>query len=59
MKTMSVEQKTGALPVDRYLGPDDHQKAIALQLYEGIKTLPVVAPHGHVDPQLFASPNVR
>ncbi len=46
-----------SLPQDRYLGPDPRQKEIAVQLYQGIKELPIVAPHGHVDPRLFADPD--
>ncbi|MBI5031048.1 MAG: glucuronate isomerase [Chloroflexi bacterium] len=45
------------LPDDRYLGPDPKQKDIAMQLYVGVKNLPLVCPHGHVDPRLFSDPN--
>lgn len=45
------------LPEDRYLGPDPKQKDIAMQLYAGVKNLPLVCPHGHVDPRLFSDPN--
>ncbi len=45
------------LPDDRYFGPDAKQKDIAMQLYAGVKDLPLVCPHGHVDPRLFADPN--
>ncbi len=45
------------LPDDRYLGPDARQKEIALQLYAQVKDLPLICPHGHVDPRLFADPN--
>ena len=47
------------LPKDRYLGPDSRQKEIALQLYQGICDLPIIAPHGHVDPRLFTDPDYR
>ena len=47
------------LTKDRYLGPDSRQKEIALQLYQGICDLPIIAPHGHVDPRLFADPDYR
>jgi glucuronate isomerase len=43
-----------SLPDDRYLGPDPQQKAIARQLYEQVKDLPLICPHGHVDPRMFA-----
>jgi glucuronate isomerase len=45
------------LPDDRYLGPMPAQKEIALRLYESVKNLPLVCPHGHVDPRMFADPN--
>jgi glucuronate isomerase len=45
------------LPDDRYFGPDARQKEIALQLYAQVKDLPLICPHGHVDPRLFADPN--
>lgn len=59
MKTVTVAQETELLPADRYLGPGARQKEIALALYAGIKALPIVAPHGHVDPQLFSNPDYR
>ncbi len=45
------------LPADRYFGPDPAQKELAHQLYAGVANLPLVCPHGHVDPRLFADPN--
>jgi len=42
------------LPVDRFFGPDPAQKRIALALYESIADLPLICPHGHVNPRLFA-----
>ena len=44
---------------DRYFSPDPAQRAIARDLYAGIKDLPLVCPHGHVDPRLFADPDYR
>ena len=44
------------LPDDRYFGPDAHQKDIAQQLYADVRDLPLLCPHGHVDPRLFADP---
>jgi glucuronate isomerase len=43
------------LPEDRYFGPDDRQKAVAMELYGAVANLPLVCPHGHVDPRLFAN----
>ncbi|GAB4438721.1 MAG: glucuronate isomerase [Anaerolineae bacterium] len=47
------------LPDDRYFGPDRGQKAVALTLYRTVANLPLVCPHGHVNPQLFADPDYR
>lgn len=44
---------------DRYFDSDPKQKAIALELYEQVKDLPLICPHGHVDPALFSEPNYR
>jgi len=41
---------------DRYLTPDPALRAIARELYEAVAGTPIVAPHGHVDPRLFADP---
>ena len=35
---------------DRYFSPDPAQRAIAHGLYEQVKNLPLICPHGHVDP---------
>lgn len=45
------------LPEDRYFGPDEKQKKIAMQLYASVAHLPLVCPHGHVDPRMFSDPN--
>ena len=42
------------LPPDRYFEPDPTQRRIARELYESVADLPIVSPHGHVDPRLFA-----
>lgn len=47
------------LPHNRYFSPDPAQQRIALALYQTITNLPLVCPHGHVDPRLFADPNYR
>ena len=41
---------------ERYLVTDPTQKPIATALYETAAHLPLVCPHGHVDPHLFADP---
>lgn len=45
------------LPQDRYFDPDSRQKEVAQQLYQAVANLPLVCPHGHVDPRLFADPD--
>src|SRR5512134_2184760 len=42
---------------DRYFDPDPTQRLIARELYEAVATLPLICPHGHVDPRLFADPD--
>ncbi|HWQ35282.1 MAG TPA: glucuronate isomerase [Blastocatellia bacterium] len=48
-----------SLPEDRYFDPDPRQKEIALRLYHEVKDLPLVCPHGHVDPRMFADPDYQ
>lgn len=48
-----------SLPNDRYFEPNPAQKEIALHLYAQVKDLPLICPHGHVDPILFSDPNYR
>lgn len=43
------------LPEDRYFDPA--YKDIALHLYNQVKELPLICPHGHVDPRLFSDPD--
>jgi len=47
------------LPRDRYFDPDPAQKQIALQLYGATAKLPLICPHGHVDPRVFADPDYQ
>ena len=42
------------LPADRYFDPDPAQRRIARELYDSVSHLPLVCPHGHVDPRLFS-----
>lgn len=47
--------KTNALlSPDRYLDPDPGQRRVARELYQSVADLPLVCPHGHVDPRLLA-----
>ena len=45
------------LPDDRYFGPDPRQKEVAQRLYAQVANLPLICPHGHVDPRMFADPD--
>ena len=40
---------------DRLLPSDEHQRSIARALYESVKDLPIISPHGHTDPEWFAT----
>jgi glucuronate isomerase len=42
------------LAEDRYFDTDPARKEIALELYRTVAGLPLICPHGHVDPKLFA-----
>lgn len=42
---------------DRFFSPDVTIRSLAHELYEPVASLPIISPHGHVDPRLFADPN--
>lgn len=42
------------LPTERFFDPDPSQRRVARELYDMVADLPLVCPHGHVAPQLFA-----
>ena len=42
------------LPEDRCFDPNPSQRRIARELYDAVADLPIVSPHGHVNPALFA-----
>src|SRR5512138_4023744 len=42
---------------ERFFSPDPILRRIAGELYESVAGLPLVCPHGHVDPRLFSDPN--
>ena len=39
---------------DRYFSPDPARRRVARELYAAAVDLPIISPHGHVDPGLFA-----
>lgn len=56
MSTMFNEYEL-TLPADRYFDRNPEQLEIALHLYEQVRDLPLICPHGHVDPKVFADPD--
>ncbi len=42
------------LEEDRFFEPDPIIRKIARELYQEVKDLPIVSPHGHVDPRILA-----
>jgi glucuronate isomerase len=42
------------LDPDRFFAPDPGQRRVTRELYDAIAELPIVSPHGHVDPRLLA-----
>jgi len=47
-------EKKLTLHPHRLFSSDPVQRDIAAQLYDGIKDLPIISPHGHTDPEWFA-----
>ncbi len=45
------------LPEDRYFDPNPRQREIAAHLYSLVAKAPLVCPHGHVEPRMFADPD--
>ncbi len=41
---------------NRFFDPDSTTRSVASDLYREASHLPIVSPHGHVDPRLFADP---
>jgi len=42
---------------DRFFSPEPSQRSTARELYSLVRDLPLVCPHGHVDPRLFSDPD--
>src|SRR5690349_5510547 len=57
--TATTRLATWNLSPDRCFDPDPTQRGLARELYASISGLPLVCPHGHVDPQLLADPAAR
>ena len=39
---------------DRFFDSDKEIRKNAIELYNGVKDLPIISPHGHVDPNILA-----
>ena len=53
IRLMSVPVPGSLTHPDRLLAADPGVRGIARRLYEAVRDLPVISPHGHVDPQLL------
>ena len=45
---------TAVLEADRFFHPDPAVRRVARELYDETRSLPIVSPHGHVDPAILA-----
>jgi glucuronate isomerase len=45
------------LQENRYFSPDPRQGALAGYIFNLVRDLPLICPHGHVDPHLFSDPD--
>lgn len=43
-----------SLHEDRFFNPEPAVRKIAQKIYDSIKSMPIVSPHGHVDPAIFS-----
>src|SRR6266699_1526452 len=50
----SCRSVAAVLDPDRFFDPDPAVRRVARELYEGTRGLPIVSPHGHVDPGILA-----
>jgi glucuronate isomerase len=53
------EARKVQLPEDRYFDPEPKQKEVAQYLYLQVADKPLICPHGHVDPRMFADPDYQ
>ncbi|MCD6402156.1 MAG: glucuronate isomerase [Anaerolineales bacterium] len=47
------------LDPDRFFSPNPAQRFLARDLYQSIKEMPIVSPHGHIDPSIFVDERFR
>jgi len=50
---MKTKSRALNLHKDRFFDPSPAVRSIARKLYQSVKDLPIISPHGHVDPRLF------
>lgn len=54
---MKKSQPRLTLKADRFFDPNPSVRVIARKLYLSVKNLPIISPHGHVDPTIFVDNN--
>ncbi|MHB8813960.1 MAG: glucuronate isomerase [Steroidobacteraceae bacterium] len=54
MNNNSNRDSAGALHPDRLFPADPGTRAVARRLYNTVRALPIISPHGHTDPRWFA-----
>jgi glucuronate isomerase len=52
-KPVAAAESVLSLHADRLLPTDPRERAIARRLYDAVRDLAVISPHGHVDPRLL------
>lgn len=52
-------QTTWISRTDRYFNPEPSRLKVAQELYNAVEELPLVCPHGHVDPALLSDPGAK
>lgn len=52
-------EKSWTLDANRFFDPDPAQRRAARALYDSVAGVPLVCPHGHVDPRLFSDPDYQ
>jgi glucuronate isomerase len=56
-QAMTTPRGQALLDPDRFFAPEAEQRRVARELYDAVASLPIVSPHGHVDPALLADEN--
>ncbi len=51
---MKKKRRPLNLKADRFFDPNPTVRRVARALYQSTKDLPIISPHGHVDPRMFA-----